>query len=654
MSNPPEHIAPTPPPPKPRSRTGTLVITFLLGMGVGFALHEAYIELLGKNQAPEAGAAAETEPAEPTEPLAYPETPADELADLNGLWPARHLFVGIEYGPLSDETIEMLGAFRPGGVVVTPQPSVPAAEYKAWIASIKRAAGGTPEPGSPPIIVGLGSAGLVNPWADNAPLTFALLGGEGEEALTDAGMEAGAEARAHGIEVMLAPPLLPLDKTRTAAGLRDAALGLDAEGVGQRGAAYCAGIEAEGLLPVAWGYPWLNIAAEDGALWRVAETDLRVLSTLLLPFSTEAGFNAPGILVHHVAAPGYETNFPDRPATMSPRLVQAFLRDKRGFGGVILCDDISALAEQRGEPIEESFAQALGAGCDAVLLAGADRTTLRRICAATIAMVGAGGLDADVLAASKTRLDAWQVRLADFAMRAQSPRPAPQPEGTDILRYEVREGDTLLAIAVRNNVSVADIKDWNGLYRSQVSPGAKLNIYLPEGTVPEVEEAPPAETPEAPAEEASTDAVPEAPATEEAAPEAPDAEAMPEETPPAAAEGEVTADTPAPVAPAEEAAPPDDADKAEGDTAAEGADTLDTAPAEVEDAPETPEAAPEAPVFKDASRPQTTYIVGQGDNLHRIALEHKTTTEFLVHLNNLKDANHVFLGQKLKVPEKPE
>jgi LysM repeat protein len=43
--------------------------------------------------------------------------------------------------------------------------------------------------------------------------------------------------------------------------------------------------------------------------------------------------------------------------------------------------------------------------------------------------------------------------------------------------------------------------------------------------------------------------------------------------------------------------------------------------------------------------------VASGDTLHRIALKFKTSTDYLVHLNALERADHVFLGQKLKVPE---
>lgn len=43
------------------------------------------------------------------------------------------------------------------------------------------------------------------------------------------------------------------------------------------------------------------------------------------------------------------------------------------------------------------------------------------------------------------------------------------------------------------------------------------------------------------------------------------------------------------------------------------------------------------------------YVVKVGDNLTQIAKEHKTTVEELVTLNNIKNKNLIYVGQKLKI-----
>ena len=46
------------------------------------------------------------------------------------------------------------------------------------------------------------------------------------------------------------------------------------------------------------------------------------------------------------------------------------------------------------------------------------------------------------------------------------------------------------------------------------------------------------------------------------------------------------------------------------------------------------------------------YEVKSGDSLHEIAKKHGTTVEELVKLNNIKDKNHIYTGQKLLLPGK--
>lgn len=56
---------------------------------------------------------------------------------------------------------------------------------------------------------------------------------------------------------------------------------------------------------------------------------------------------------------------------------------------------------------------------------------------------------------------------------------------------------------------------------------------------------------------------------------------------------------------------------------------------------------------KEEEKPAyTTYKVQKGDNLTKIAKKHGTTVGELVKLNNIKNANKIYVGQKLTVPKK--
>lgn len=56
------------------------------------------------------------------------------------------------------------------------------------------------------------------------------------------------------------------------------------------------------------------------------------------------------------------------------------------------------------------------------------------------------------------------------------------PSGSIRYVYRVKEGDVLGSIAMRYNVSVRQLKEWNNLYRNLIRVGQRLVIYVPERT----------------------------------------------------------------------------------------------------------------------------------------------------------------------------
>jgi membrane-bound lytic murein transglycosylase D len=56
--------------------------------------------------------------------------------------------------------------------------------------------------------------------------------------------------------------------------------------------------------------------------------------------------------------------------------------------------------------------------------------------------------------------------------------PAPQPAGTEKLEYKVKSGDVMGYIATWYNVSISDIRSWNGLTSNFLNVGQKIIIYI--------------------------------------------------------------------------------------------------------------------------------------------------------------------------------
>jgi beta-N-acetylhexosaminidase len=67
----------------------------------------------------------------------------------------------------------------------------------------------------------------------------------------------------------------------------------------------------------------------------------------------------------HVLVPALDEQ---RPATLSPKIVQDMLRDELGFQGVILSDDLEMKAIATSYAVPEAAVQAIAAGCDGLLI----------------------------------------------------------------------------------------------------------------------------------------------------------------------------------------------------------------------------------------------------------------------------------------------
>ena len=88
----------------------------------------------------------------------------------------------------------------------------------------------------------------------------------------------------------------------------------------------------------------------------------------------------------HILIPALDT---DRPATLSPRIVDELLKQELGYDGLVLSDDLDMKAISGRYGIAEATVSAIAAGCDAVLMCGADQDVQARAIEAVIRAVEA-------------------------------------------------------------------------------------------------------------------------------------------------------------------------------------------------------------------------------------------------------------------------
>ena len=178
-----------------------------------------------------------------------------------------------------------------------------------------------------------------------------------------------ARANAQAIALMLAEvgitvdclPLLDVSQPDTTEAISTRALGSEPLRVASMGRAIMDGLRAGGVVGVVKHMPGHGRAKVDTHyhLPTVTASDAE-LEIDLAPFRALAG--APMGMTSHIVFTAWD---PERPATLSPIVIEEVIRKRIGFDGLLMTDDIDmkALSGSAGDKAAGSIA----AGCDLVL-----------------------------------------------------------------------------------------------------------------------------------------------------------------------------------------------------------------------------------------------------------------------------------------------
>ncbi|HEY9084406.1 MAG TPA: beta-N-acetylhexosaminidase [Candidatus Tyrphobacter sp.] len=192
----------------------------------------------------------------------------------------------------------------------------------------------------------------------------AQIGASGDEALAERiGAQCALDLRRAGCNLDFAPVLdLAVNPGNTVIG--DRSFGSDPAAVARMALAFARGLERGGVVATYKHFPGHGATAVDShhAL-PVVEVDEATLRTRdLVPFAAVAG-GARAMMTAHVVVRALD---PDRPATLSRRILQTLLREELGFRGVCFTDCLQMAAIADGAGSTEGALEALRAGADAL------------------------------------------------------------------------------------------------------------------------------------------------------------------------------------------------------------------------------------------------------------------------------------------------
>jgi beta-N-acetylhexosaminidase len=163
----------------------------------------------------------------------------------------------------------------------------------------------------------------------------------------------------------------------------DRSYGRDPAAIARLGRAAADGLLTAGVLPVMKHLPGHGRARSDSHLeLPVVDAPLAELEAFdFAPFVANA--DLPIGMSAHVL---YRALDPERPATISPIIIQAIIREKIGFDGLLISDDLSMQA--LSGTLRERTEAALGAGIDVVLHCNGEPEEMQEVANVTPPLAG--------------------------------------------------------------------------------------------------------------------------------------------------------------------------------------------------------------------------------------------------------------------------
>ena len=237
-------------------------------------------------------------------------------------------------------------------------------------------------------------ARLTEPFTKWPPMaTLGRAGREEGEALAERFATALAgELRAVGITLDYAP-VLDIHTNPKNPVIGDRALSERVEDVARLGRVIIKTLQASGVAACGKHFPGHGDTSTDShfELPLVEHPPDRLRAIEFEPFRAAIAEQVALIMTAHVLVPALDE---ERPSTLSPKVVQALLRDELGFQGVILSDDLEMKAVSARYPVPESAVEAIRAGCDGILICSGDLDLQARTLEALVRAVESGTISA--------------------------------------------------------------------------------------------------------------------------------------------------------------------------------------------------------------------------------------------------------------------
>lgn len=209
--------------------------------------------------------------------------------------------------------------------------------------------------------------------------------------------------------------------------MKAATFGEDAESVAKHVVAMKRGFQDGGVLSMGKHFPGYGSIATDAhkGTAHIVKTVEDLEKEDIVPFKELIDDGVDGIMMGHVIVDAID---PKYPATLSKVLTTGYLREKLGFGGIIMTDAMRMKAIQDNYGTGPASVLAIQAGCDLVLLRG-DMNHFEEGYFAILEAAKSGEISEEVLNASVLRILKAKADIGLFENRYADPKKAVETVG---------------------------------------------------------------------------------------------------------------------------------------------------------------------------------------------------------------------------------
>jgi len=317
-------------------------------------------------------------------------------------WPSEVLarfVLGFEGGRVTEELASLLEGGL-AGVALFARNYRGIEELRVLTAEIRSAA-------RRPVLIGIDQEGGSGRFALAAPYTMwpsaAALGRSGDAAIVEQIARAmGRELRAAGANLDFAP-MLDLHIQAESPITRERSFGADPELVARMGRAVARGLREGRVLSCAKHFPGHGDTRTDPHLDlpMFSGTIERLEAAELIPFAAAIAESAPLIMTAHILLPQIDS---ERPASLSRRILTGLLRERMGYRGAIIADDLGMGAIAKTFSAGQAAVETFAAGADLAMLCH-DEAAIAPAIDAVARARDAGRFDAGEWRASGARIE---------------------------------------------------------------------------------------------------------------------------------------------------------------------------------------------------------------------------------------------------------